>query len=183
MPILSYSGIKPTIDSDVFLARRSLIIGDVTLAKHCSVWYQTVIRGDVNKIEVGEYTNIQDNCTVHVADEHPCLVGDYVTVGHGAILHGCTVENNCLIGMGAIILNGAVIGHNSIIGVGSLITEHKIIPPNSVVVGSPGCVIRSVTDKEIQFIHDSAMEYCKLKEQAKNQEDGDYGTNVNTSKT
>lgn len=159
MPIFSYQGIEPLIDNTCFLASGSQVIGDVTLAKHSSVWYQTVIRGDVNKIIIGEYTNIQDNCTLHVADEHSCIVGNYVTVGHGAILHGCTVQDNCLIGMGAIVLNGAVIGENSIIGAGSLITENKIIPPNSLIVGSPGRMIRSVTESEKETIISSAMEY------------------------
>ncbi len=162
MSFTSYKNLVPRVSDGVFTAIGARIIGDVTIAAHANIWYNAVVRGDVNCIVIGEYTNIQDNCTIHVADPNPCKVGNFVTVGHGAILHGCIVKSNCLIGMGAIVLNGAVIGENSIIGAGSLIAENKIIPPNSLVVGAPGRVIRTVTVEEIVAIRESALEYHKL---------------------
>ena len=162
MSFIPFKNQVPRVNDSVFAANGARIIGDVTIAAHANIWYNAVIRGDVNCIDIGEYTNIQDNCTIHVADPNPCRVGNFVTVGHGAILHGCIVESNCLIGMGAIVLNGTVIGENSIIGAGSLITENRIIPPNSLVVGAPGRVIRTVTDAEIVAIRESALEYHEL---------------------
>ena len=143
----------------VFLANGAYIIGDVTIASHANIWFNTVIRGDVHPITIGKYTNIQDNCTIHVMHDQPAVIEDYVTVGHGVILHACHVANNCLIGMGAIILSYAEIGENCIIGAGALITEHKKIPPNSLVMGSPGKVVRTVTKAEIEAIRISALNY------------------------
>jgi len=160
--LIAYKGITPKIHDNVFLANGAYIIGDVTIASHATIWFNTVIRGDVHPITIGEYTNIQDNCTVHVVRDHPTVIEDYVTVGHGVILHACHIASNCLIGMGAIILSYAEIGENCIIGAGSLITEHKKIPPNSLVVGSPGRVVRTVTKDEIEAIRISALGYYEL---------------------
>ena len=157
--LLPYKGIVPKIAENVFLANGAYIIGDVTLGSHANIWFNTVIRGDVHRITIGEYTNIQDNCTIHVVHDCPAVIGSYVTVGHGVILHACHVANNCLIGMGAIVLSYAEIGENCIIGAGSLITEHKKIPPNSLVMGSPGKVVRAVTQEEIAAIRMSALTY------------------------
>lgn len=157
--LVSYQGVSPTIDEDVFLAKGAYIIGDVTISQGANIWFNTVIRGDVHPIKIGSYTNIQDNCTIHVMHDHPTVIGDYVTVGHGVVLHACHVQNNCLIGMGAIILSYSEIGENCIIGAGTLITEHKKIPPNSLVMGSPGKVVRTLTSEEIQAIRDSATHY------------------------
>lgn len=160
--LIPFKGIHPQISDAVFLADGAKIIGDVAINDGASIWYNSVLRGDVNVVRVGAYTNIQDNCTLHVADNNPCIVGNHVTVGHGVILHGCTVADNCLIGMGAIILNGAEVGENSIIGAGSLITENKKIPPQSLVVGAPGKVIRTLSAEEVQLISQSAQHYQEL---------------------
>lgn len=165
MSYIPFQGVTPQVSEDVFVAEGVQIIGDVSIADRVSIWFNTVIRGDVNRVAIGECTNIQDNCTLHVADPNPCLIGKCVTVGHGTILHGCTVLDNCLIGMGAIILNGAVIGENSIVGAGALVTENKVIPPNSLVVGAPAKVIRTLTSVEIEAIRKSAHEYHNLSRQ------------------
>lgn len=159
--VVSYKGISPRIEENVFIAQGAYLIGDVTIASHSSIWFNTVLRGDINSIKIGAYTNIQDNSTVHLTHEAGVVIEDYVTVGHGAILHGCHIASNCLIGMGAIILNHAYIGENCIIGAGALITENKIIPSNSLVMGSPGRVVRQVTDAEIKAIRESALAYYK----------------------
>ncbi len=156
---------EPRIHESVFLAENSVIIGQVNIKKDASIWYNVVIRGDVNSIAIGEGSNIQDQTMLHVADNYSLTIGDFVTVGHQAIVHGCTIGNNCLIGMGAIILDGAEIGDNVIIGAGSLITQGKKIPNNSLVIGSPGKVIRELTDEEIQKIKASSEIYIKLSKQ------------------
>lgn len=157
--VVSYSGMEPMIDENVFVAQGAVIIGDVSIGPHSSIWFNTIVRGDVHPIRIGKYTNIQDNSTVHVMSDHSTIIGDYVTVGHGAIIHGCTVGNNCLIGMGAIILSYSDIGENSIIAAGTLITERKVIPPNSLVMGAPGKVVRTLTEEEIAGLRNSAESY------------------------
>ena len=164
MQRIPFNDIFPQVHDSVFLAEGSRIIGAVTIKQNSSIWCNTVARGDVNKIEIGEYSNIQDNCTVHVGGAYPCIVGNYVTVGHNAILHGCTVNDNCLIGMGAIVLNGAVIGENSIVGAATLVSENKVIPPNSLVVGTPGRVVRTLTADEIAALRSSAIGYYEIAE-------------------
>lgn len=159
--IIPFKGLQPNIDNSVFIAEGAKIIGDVSIEAYASIWFNTVLRGDVQPIRIGQHSNIQDNCTVHVWYEFPTVIGDYVTVGHGAILHGCTIANNCLIGMGAIILNYAEIGENCIIGAGALIPERKKIPPNSLVMGSPGKIIRQVSMEEIEAIRQSASAYVQ----------------------
>lgn len=160
--ILSYRGVKPQFDETVYVAPGVFVIGDVSIGACANIWYNTVLRGDIQPIKIGKYTNIQDNSTVHVMYDHPAIIGDYVTVGHGAIIHGCNVGNNCLIGMGAIILGYAEIGDNCIIAAGSLIPERKKIPPNSLVMGSPGKVVRTLTEEEIQGIRESALKYHEV---------------------
>lgn len=150
------------INSEAFIAETADVVGDVTIGEGSSMWYGAVARGDMSYIKIGKKTNIQDNATVHVDTDLPCIIGDYVTVGHNAVVHGCEVGNYCLIGMGAIILNGAVIGDNCIIAAGSLITEGAVIPPNSLVMGSPGKVRREVTAEEIETIKDNAVRYEEL---------------------
>lgn len=134
----------PSVAEGVYIARGAVVLGDVTLGPFSSVWYNAVLRGDINRIVVGEGSNIQDNAVVHLADDSPCLIGKYVTVGHSAIVHACTVEDECLIGMGATILDGAVIGAQSIVGANALVTQGTIIPPGSMVLGSPAKVVRSL---------------------------------------
>lgn len=156
-----FEGISPTVDDKTFIADGARVIGAVTMKEFSSLWFNTVARGDVNRIEIGRYSNVQDNSVVHVADDYPCIIGDFVTVGHNAILHGCTVEEHCLIGMGAIVLTGAVIGKGSIIAAGALVREKQVIPPNSLVVGVPSKVIKSIPE-DWDSIHAQALKYKTL---------------------
>ncbi|MBQ9153924.1 MAG: gamma carbonic anhydrase family protein [Solobacterium sp.] len=146
-----------------WIAEDAVILGDAEMADGCSVYFHTVIRTESDPIRIGRNTNIQDNCTVHTGRGYPVIIGEGVTVGHGCIIHGCTIGDNTLIGMGSIIMNGAVIGRNCIIGAGSLITEHKVIPDGSLVFGSPAKVIRTVTDEEIQTNRLTAAHYLEIK--------------------
>ncbi len=148
------------IGDNIFVAEGAKVIGDVTLNSGSNIWFNAVLRGDDDSITIGNNTNIQDNCTVHCSKGTPTVIGNYVTVGHNAVVHGCTVEDNCLIGMGATILDGAVIGEGSIVGANALVTGNTIIPPNSLVLGSPAKVV-----KEIQVCEDNihhAKCYCDL---------------------
>lgn len=160
--IKELKGIKPKIHKDAFVADSADVLGDVNIGEGTSIWYSAVLRGDIENITIGKYTNIQDNATVHTETDIPTQIGDYTVVGHNAIVHGATVGNNCLIGMGAIVLNNAVVGDNSIIGAGSVVTEGKVIPPNSLVIGTPGKVIREVKDEEIDGIRKNALRYHAL---------------------
>ena len=139
---------QPTLGQGVYLARTAVVLGDVTLGESSSVWYGAVLRGDINKIVVGHHTNIQDNAVLHNADNFPCIVGNWVTVGHSAVVHACTVGDECLIGMGAVILDGAEIGEQCIIGARALVTQGTKIPPGSMVMGSPAKVVRPLTLEE-----------------------------------
>ena len=152
------SSLHPT----VCVASGAHVIGDATLAEHCSVWYNAVIRADEAPITIGAHTNIQDCAVVHVSTGHPTSIGEGVTVGHGAIVHGCTVGANTLIGMGAIILDDAEIGRDCIIGAGALVTRGTCIPDGSMAFGNPARVIRSLTDEEIEANRANAAEYVRL---------------------
>jgi len=143
------------------IAKGAVVYGDVSIGEKSSIWYNAVVRGDDGRISIGKYSNIQDNCTVHLDQGHDVKIGDYVTVGHGAVIHGCTIGNNCLIGMGAIILNGAVIEDDCMIGAGTLITQGKVIPKGSMVLGSPGKVIRRISSEEKNGITENAMIYAE----------------------
>jgi gamma-carbonic anhydrase len=160
-----YKGITPAVASSAFIDASAQVVGDVHIGEESSVWMNAVVRGDVNYVRIGRRTNIQDGTVVHVMREpsHPALLGDDVTVGHGAIVHGCTVEDRCLIGMGAILLNGAHVGHGSIVAAGTLLPEGSVIPPRSLVMGSPGKVRRAVTDEEYAFIQASADGYVRYR--------------------
>lgn len=153
---------KTNIDQDAFVAVSADVLGDVEIGKSSSMWYGSIARGDMSYIRIGSFTNIQDNATLHVDTDCPCIVGDYVTIGHNAIIHGCEIGDNTLIGMGSIILNNAKIGDNCLIGAGTLITEGTVIPDNSLVVGSPGKVRRSVSESEIKTIRENALRYERL---------------------
>lgn len=146
------------INPKVHIADGVKIIGAVKIDEYASIWYNSVLRGDINRIQIGKYSNIQDGCILHVADEHPTIVGDYVTVGHNAVLHGCTIEDHCLIGIGAIILNGALVGRGSIISAGAVVKEGEQIPPHSLAAGVPAKVIKILPDK-IDSIHAQAVKY------------------------
>ena len=153
---------KTKIEDSVYIAKSADIMGDVTIKTGSSIWYGAVARGDLNYITIGEMTNVQDNAVVHVDSDEPCIIGDYVTVGHGAVVHGCEVGNNCLIGMNSTVLNNAVVGENSIVAAGSVITEGAVIPANSMVMGIPGKVVRQVTKEEIEVVRQNAIRYEKL---------------------
>lgn len=143
------------------IARGAVVYGDVIIGEKSSIWYNAVVRGDDGIISIGRYSNIQDNCTVHLDAGHEVKIGDYVTIGHGALIHGCTIGNNCLIGMGAIILNGAVIEDNCIIGAGTLVTQSRVIPKGSMVIGNPGKIVRELTEKETEGIMSNALHYAE----------------------
>jgi carbonic anhydrase/acetyltransferase-like protein (isoleucine patch superfamily) len=161
----SYKGIWPRLGDRVYVDASAQVIGDVELGDHASVWMNAVLRGDVHSIHVGPYTNIQDNCVVHVfKDLHPVLLADHVTVGHSATLHGCRVDSWCLIGMGATILNGAHIGAESIVAAQTLVPEGMVVPPGSLVMGVPGKVRRAVSEKERQGLRRYAENYFEYKE-------------------
>ncbi len=151
---------KPVLASGVYITSTATVVGDVTLGEHSSVWYGAVLRGDINRIVIGHHTNIQDNAVVHVADDFPCIVGNHVTIGHSAIIHACTVGDEVLIGMGAVILDGAEIGAQSLIGAKALVKQGMKIPPGSLVVGMPARVVRPLTDKEKTELRASAEKYA-----------------------
>jgi carbonic anhydrase/acetyltransferase-like protein (isoleucine patch superfamily) len=152
----------PQIDPTAYVSPQAVVIGDVRLAARSSIWPTAVLRGDINFIEIGEGSNIQDGCIVHLAENLPVRVGKLVTVGHRAILHACTVEDECLIGMGATILDGAVIGRGGIVGAHALVTKGMRVPPGSLVMGTPAKVVRALTPAEIADIRTWADHYVAL---------------------
>lgn len=157
--IKNYKNISPKIADGVFVAENASVIGSVKIGKGCSVWYGAVIRADSDSIVIGENTNIQDNCTVHTAFDYGVKIGNGVTVGHNAVVHGCTVGDNTLIGMNSTILNGAVIGNNSIVGAGALVTEHKQFPDNSLIIGVPAKAVATLDDDAVEKIRQNGIEY------------------------
>lgn len=152
---------RPHLGKNVFVGRGAIVMGDVTVADHASIWYNAVLRGDINRIVIGEGTNIQDNCVVHLADDYPCLVGDYVTVGHGAILHACTIGNEVLVGMGATVLDGAVVGDQCLIGAHALVTPGTVVPPGSMVLGSPGKIVKQLSPEQRASLKPWADKYVQ----------------------
>ncbi len=159
---MNFKSYSPKISQGVFIAESANVIGQVTINDDSSICFSTVLRGDINNISIGKGTNIQDNTTVHVDRAHSTDIRDYVTIGHNAVIHGCTIKDRCLIGMGTIILNGAVIGEDCIVGANSLVTQDKVFPPGSLILGSPAKVIRPLTTEEKQQIISSANNYIKL---------------------
>lgn len=153
---------EPTIDPTAYVAPGATLIGDVRLGPRASVWPGCVLRGDINFIEIGEATNVQDGTIIHLADDYPVRIGRYVTIGHAAIIHACTIEDECLIGMRATILDGAVIGDHSIIGAGALVTAGTVVPPGSLVLGVPGKVSRTLEPPEQADIRKWAEKYVKV---------------------
>lgn len=149
----SYRSRLPVVDPSAYIDETAQVIGDVTIGAESSVWMNVVIRGDVNPIRIGARSNVQDATVVHVMNRtHPTFIGDEVTIGHGALIHGCTLKDRVLIGMGALVLNGAVVGEDSIVAAGTLLTEGMVIPPRSMVMGRPGKVRRPLTDAEVESI-------------------------------
>jgi len=154
----------PVVHPTAFVDESAQVIGDVQIGAESSVWMNAVIRGDVNSIRIGERTNVQDGTVIHVMHHtHPTAVGDDVTIGHGAIVHGCTVGSRVLLGMGAILLNGSTIGEDTIVAAGSLVTENMAVPPRSLVMGSPARVRRALTDDEVRFVLESAGNYVRYR--------------------
>lgn len=159
MPILPYQGVWPTIEEDVFIAPGAMVIGNVTIRSGASIWYNTVIRGDVGPIVIGHRTNIQDNCTLHLDAGAPLVIGDECTIGHGAVVHGATLGNRVLIGMKAVVLSHARIGSESILGACALLPERKQIPGNTLTVGVPAKVMRELSQAERDHLFTSAQGY------------------------
>jgi len=152
-------GKKPDTAQAAFVAANATVLGDVTLGAHSSVWYGSVLRGDINSIEIGEGTNIQDLAMVHLADDYGVKIGRYCTIGHSAIIHACEIGDECLIGMGATILDGAKIGDHCIVGANSLVTQRFVAPPGSMILGSPAKVVRALTEKELLGLRAWAEKY------------------------
>ncbi len=150
------------VDPSVFLALGAIVCGDVRIGAHSSVWFNTVIRGDSDRVELGERTNVQDLTMVHVDEGYPAIVGDRVTIGHGAVIHGCVIESDCLIGMGSIVLSGARIGAGSLVGAGALVRERQVIPPRSLVLGAPARVAGEVGPAHRDAIARGATHYEAL---------------------
>lgn len=161
MAIETYEEFSPEIDPSAFIAASADVIGRVKIDENASIWYNATLRGDINEIIIGSRSNVQDNAVIHLSDDHGCYVGELVTIGHSAILHACTVKDEVLIGMGAIVLDGAVIGERSIIGAGALVTGGTIIPPGSLVLGSPAKVVKTLSLEEQSKIKDWALKYVR----------------------
>ena len=157
--IYNFNNISPKIDKDSWFAPNAVLIGNVTLKKDANVWFNATLRGDIENIHIGEGSNVQDSCVLHTDPGYPLKVGKNVTVGHLVMLHGCSIDDNSLIGIGAVLLNGSKIGKNCLIGARALITENKVIPDNSLVMGSPGKIVRQVTEDEIEAMKQNAIRY------------------------
>ena len=159
--IYSLEGRTPRTVGETFVAPTAVVIGDVAIEHESSVWWGAVLRGDYDRISIGRRSNVQDNAVVHMDEGFPVTLGDSVTIGHKAVLHGCTVGNNSLVGINAVVMNGAVIGDDCLVGSNALITEGKAIPPRSLVLGSPGKVVRELNDGEVAEITDFADRYVR----------------------
>lgn len=164
---------SPTIHPSVFVHKSSVVIGDVTLHEGVSLWPGAVVRGDYNRIEVGKDTNIQDLCVLHITEDLPCLIGEKVTIGHGAIIHACKVEDHCLIGMGAILLDGCEIGGGSWVAAGSLVPPGVKFPPAVLIMGSPAKVIRELSKEELNHHLEQNRAYAKLAQNYRNEGEED----------
>ena len=160
--IFDYKGFVPKLDDSVFVAPNACVIGDVQIGAQSSLWFNVVVRGDVNFIRIGNRTNLQDGTVVHVTREtHPTVIGDDVSVGHSATLHGCTTHDGCLIGIGAVVLDGAVIGSSSLVAAGTLVAPGTQIPPRSLVMGRPGRVKRTLSESECADLHAISSRYTR----------------------
>lgn len=160
MPIYEYKGIRPVLGKDVYVAPNATLIGDVHLGDQCGLWFGAVVRGDVHSIRIGARTNVQDNAVVHVTNDRAATtIGDDVTIGHLAMLHGCTVGNRCLIGMASVVLDHAVIGDECFVAAGTLVTPGTKIPPRSMVMGRPGKAVRPLTPEELAWIDEASRLY------------------------
>ncbi len=165
MIIRAFDGKKPRIGERVFIAENAALIGDVEIGNDCSIWFSTTVRGDVNAIHIGARTNVQDNCTIHVTHrDWPTVIAEDVTIGHGAIVHGCTVHRGALIGMGSRVLDGAVVGESALVGAGALVSERMHVPPRTLVLGVPARVKRPLTDEELAHLERSWKHYVEYKD-------------------
>ncbi|MCD4819988.1 MAG: gamma carbonic anhydrase family protein [Candidatus Cloacimonetes bacterium] len=170
--ISNFKDISPKLGKNVWIAPSADVIGRCEIGEDCSIWFNAVVRGDVHFIKIGKRTNVQDLAMLHVnqyqkedmSDGNPLIIGNDVTIGHKAMLHGCTIEDACLIGMSATILDGAVIGKESIVAAGSVVTMNKKFPPRSVIMGIPAKIVRQLTDEEIKALYESANHYVGYKE-------------------
>ena len=170
--ILNFKNKIPTINESCFVAPNATIIGGVTMDENASVWYGAVLRGDGSEIIIGKNSNVQDNATVHCDPDFPVHIGENVTVGHNAVIHGCTIEDDVMIGMSATVLNGAVIGKGSIVGAGALVREGQIITENSLVIGIPAKVVKETTEEQRKAILENAMHYVALGSEHKEANNG-----------
>ncbi len=169
--LYDFKNFTPKLGKNTWIAPSADVIGNVTIGEDCSIWFGTVIRGDVHYITIGDRTSIQDLSMVHIthhkkadrSDGSPTVIGNDVTIGHKVMLHGCTIEDACLVGMSATILDNAVIGKESIVGAGSLVTKGKKFPPRSLIIGSPAKVVRELTDEEVKELYASAKRYVNFK--------------------
>ncbi len=160
--LLAYLDKKPQLGKGVFIADSARLIGQVQVGDQSSIWFHGVLRGDINRVVIGHHTNIQDHSICHVDDDQPCMVGSYVTVGHRAILHGCTVHDQVLVGMGAVLMNGVTVGEQSIVGAAALLTEGLRVPQGSLVYGAPAKIISRLGSKERAQIKHWAEKYCRV---------------------
>ncbi|MDY0122167.1 MAG: gamma carbonic anhydrase family protein [Sulfurimonas sp.] len=171
-----YKNMMPKLGQNTWVAPSADVVGDVTCGEECSIWFGCVVRGDVHYIQIGDRVNIQDLSMIHVthykkedkSDGNPTIIGDDVTIGHRVMLHGCTIESACLIGMSATILDGAVIGKESIVGAGALVTKNKVFPPRSLIMGSPAKLVRELSDEEVAELYASAARYVAFKSEYQN---------------
>ena len=170
--IYTYKDLSPKVGKNSWIASSADVIGDVSMGEDCSIWFGCVVRGDVHHIHIGDRVNIQDLSMIHVthykkadkSDGNPTIIEDDVTIGHRVMLHGCTIQKACLIGMSSTILDGAIIGEESIVGANSLVTKNKTFPPRSLIMGSPAKVVRSLSDEEVQELYNSAKRYVTFKD-------------------
>jgi len=172
--IVEFGGITPTVPDSVFVAADAHVIGDIEIGEDSSIWFGSVVRGDVNYIRIGSRTNIQDMTMIHVASKsYPTVLEDEITIGHRVTLHACHVESRCLIGIGAILMDGVRVGHESLVAAGTLLTPRTVIPPRSLVMGSPGRVKRELTDEELAHLNWSWRNYVELKNKYLNRGDAE----------
>lgn len=170
--IINFRNKTPDIHERCFVAPNATVLGSVKMDENATVWYGAVLRGDGSEIIIGKNSNIQDNATVHCDPDFPVVIGENVTVGHNAIIHGCTINNNVMVGMGATVLNGAVVGEGSIIGAGALVREGQIIPENSLVIGLPAKVVKETTEEQRKSILENAEHYVALGREHKEANNG-----------
>lgn len=170
--IYAYKGKNPDLSEAAFVASSADIAGEVTLGRESSVWFNVSIRGDIAPVEIGEGSNIQDNAVIHVGYGVPTIIGKGVTVGHSAVVHACTVGDDCLIGMGAVVLDGAEIGAESVVGAGALVTQNKKFPPRSLIIGNPARAVRQIDDTALESIRANGAEYVELAHRYREEQEG-----------